>query len=434
MWRTFPGTPIGLFGISCIVVVCAELRTAVLQGSKADRDLLRVADWVRSARIGLLLMAPILFGIGCRSHESSRDPSIELTKVPHTGAGWPDRTEHIGGKATGAQSGQNIVAYEHSGIGRVQPASYSPFAGIQTDATCRNSTYLVADYTAVDFAIKYDFWESSWFRISRLGLGPIMAVLFYRCRMFRLTHQLNIRFQERLAERSRIAQELHDTLLQSFQGLMLRFQIATETVLSDPLEAKEMLEQALNRADQALAESRKAIQGIRSVASAGRGLADSLNALMNGLVEEFCCGQAPPLTTSVVTEGQPRTVNSWVTEEVCRIAREALLNSLSHARAQRIESEVAYSARFLRLRFRDDGIGIDSEILKNGGRKGHWGMTGMYERAKNVHARLSIWSKPGAGTEVELTIPAYIAYDPAPSRGRFRLSKRKEQAHHVEQL
>ena len=434
MWRTFPGTPIGLFGISCMVGVCVGLRAALHQRSKANRDLLRVPNRVQWATIGLLMVCPLLFGIGCRSHESAGDTSNEFTQVRHAGAGWSDRTENIGGRAAGSQSGQDIVAYGHTGILRVQPASYSPFTGTQSDATRRNSAHLVADYTAVDFVIKYDFWESSWFHITCLGLCLMMAVLFYRCRMFRLTHQLNIRFQERLAERTRIAQELHDTLLQSFQGLMLRFQLATETVLSDPLEAKELLEQALNRADQALAESRRAIQGIRSVASAGRGLADSLNAMMNGLVEEFCCGKTPPPTTSVVTEGQSRTVNSGVAEEVCRIAREALLNSLSHARGQRIEVEVAYSDRFLRLRFRDDGIGIDSEILKNRGRKGHWGMTGMYERAKNVHALLSIWSKPGAGTEVELTIPAYIAYDAAPSRGRFRLSKRKEQAHHVEQL
>jgi signal transduction histidine kinase len=434
MWRTFPGTPIGLFGILCMVGVCVGLRTAVLQRSKADRDLLRIANLVQWATIGLLLVVPPLFGIGCRSHESARDPSIEVTQAQHTGADWTDRTEHIGGKATGARSGQNIVACRHRGIGRVEPASYTPFAGIQTDATCRNSTHLVADYTAADSVIKYDFWESSWFRISCLGLFLIMAVLIYRYRMFHLTHQLNIRFQERLAERTRIAQELHDTLLQSFQGLMLRFQIATETVLSDPLEAKELLEQALNRADQALAESRKAIQGIRSVLSPGRGLADSLKAMMNGLVEEFCCGKTPPLTTSVVTEGQPRTVNSWIAEEVCRIAREALLNSLSHARAQRIELEVAYSDKFLRLRFRDDGIGVDSEILKSRGREGHWGMTGMYERAKNIHARLSIWSKPGTGTEIELTIPAHIAHGAAPSRVRFILSPKKEQAHHVERL
>ena len=434
MWRTFPGTPIGLFGISCMGGVCVALRTAVLQRSKADRDLLGIAHWVRWATIGLLLMAPILFGIGCRSHGSARDPSNEFMQVPRAGVGGPGRTEYIAARVTGALSRQNIVADGHSGIWWVQPASNSPFVGIYPDSTCKTSAHLGADYAAVDSVIKFDFWEFSWFRISCLGLCLIVAVLFYRCRMFRLTHQLNIRFQERLAERTRIAQELHDTLLQSFQGLMLRFQIATETVLSDPLEAKEMLEQALNRADQALAESRKAIQGIRSVASAGRGLADSLNAMIHGLVEEFCYGETPPLTTSVVTEGQPRTVNSWVAEEVCRIAREALLNSLSHARAQRIESEVAYSDKFLRLRFRDDGIGIDSEILKNRGRKGHWGMTGMYERARNVHARLSIWSKPGTGTEVELTTPAYIAYDAAPERGRFRLSKRKEQAHDVEQL
>jgi signal transduction histidine kinase len=434
MWRTFPGTPIGLLGISCVVAVCVGLLAVALQRSKADRDLLRVLHSSQWARIGLLLVAPLLFGFGCRSYESARDPSIELTKVPHTCAGWPDRTEHIGGKATGAQSGQNIVAYGHSGIGRVKPASYSPFTQIQPDSACKNFTHLVADYAAVDFVIKRDFWQSGWFCITCLGLSLVIAVLFYRCRMFRLANQLNSRFQERLAERTRIAQELHDTLLQGFQGLMLRFQIATETVLSDPIEAKELLEQALNRADQALAESRKAIQGIRTVVSPGRGLADSLKAMMNGLVEEFCCGKTPPLTTSVVTEGQPRTVNPWIAEEVCRIAREALLNSLSHARAQRIELEVAYSDKFLRLRFRDDGIGVDSEILKNRGREGHWGMTGMYERAKNIHARLSIWSKPGTGTEVELTIPAYIAYDAALARGRFRLSKRKEQAHHVEQL
>ena len=432
MWRTFPGTPIGLFGISCMVGVCGGLRAAVLERSKAGRDLLRrIANWVQWAMHGLLLVVPLLCGIGCRSHESARNPSIEVT---HADAGGPGRTEYIAARVTGTQSHQNAVADGHSGIWWVQPASYSPFTGIRVDAMYSSCTHPRAEYAAVDFVIKYDFWQSGWFRITCLGLGLTTAVLFYWCRIFRLANQLNIRFQERLAERTRIAQELHDTLLQSFQGLMLRFQIATETVLSDPIEAKELLEQALNRADQALAESRKAIQGIRSVASAGRDLADSLNAMMNGLVEEFCCGKTPPLTTSVVTEGQPRTVNSWVAEEVCRIAREALLNSLSHARAQRIELEVAYSDKFLRLRFRDDGIGVDSEILKSRGREGHWGMTGMYERAKNIHARLSIWSKPGTGTEVELTIPAHIADDAAPSRVRFRLSPKKEQAHHVERL
>jgi two-component sensor histidine kinase len=434
MWRTFPGTPIGLLGISSMVVVCIGLRAAVLERSKAGRDLLRVADWVRSATIGLLLMALILFGIGYRSQKSARDPSTEFTQLPNAGVGRQDGTEYIDRKSTEALPGQKILAFGQGGIWWEQRVSNSPFTQIQPGSTRKHSAHLGAEYADVDFVIKYNFWQSGWFRITCFGLGLTTAVLFYWCRMFRLANQLNIRFQERLAERTRIAQELHDTLLQSFQGLMLRFQIATETVLSDPIEAKELLEQALNRADQALAESRKAIQGIRSVVSPGRGLADSLKAMTNDLVEEFCYGKTPPLTTSVVTEGQPRTVNPWIAEEVCRIAREAVLNSLSHARAQRIELEVAYSDKFLRLRFRDDGIGVDSELLKSRGREGHWGMTGMYERAKNIHARLSIWSKPGTGTEIELTIPAHIAHDVAPSRVRFRLSPKKEQAHHVERL
>ena len=257
----------------------------------------------------------------------------------------------------------------------------------------------------------------------------------YRFRMFRLKRQLNIRFQERLAERRRIAQELHDTLLQSFQGLLLCFQSANETVLSDPAGAKEYLEHALDRADQALAESRKAIQGIRSIPPAGCDLANSLHAMMNLLVEETCFSKASaPLNTSVVAEGQPRTVSPLIGDEVCKIAKEALWNAASHARAQHIESQIAYSDKFLRVRFRDDGIGIDSQILRNGGCTGHWGITGMNERARNIHGRLSIWSKPGAGTEVELTVPGYIAYERVPWRDLLPLPLRKAQAQYGELL
>lgn len=270
-------------------------------------------------------------------------------------------------------------------------------------------------------------WQIYWFPGLCLGGCLSLVVLLYRFRLFQLTRQLNMRFHERLAERTRIAQELHDTLLQGFQGLMLRFQTVSDTVLSDPADAKRLMEEALERADQVLAASRSAIQGIRSAPAVERDLADTLNAMMNGLVEEFCIGKSESPSTSVTVEGQPRMVKSSVSEEVCRIAREALWNSFSHARAQLIESEIAYSAKFLRLRFRDDGIGIDSEVLKNHGRDGHWGITGMYERAKSIHGRLGVWSKPTAGTEVELTIPAYMAYEVRPSKGWFRRGIAKEQ-------
>jgi signal transduction histidine kinase len=276
--------------------------------------------------------------------------------------------------------------------------------------------------------LEIGFWQTTWFRIFRLTGCLLMVVFLYRLRMFHVTRQLNARFQDRLAERTRIAQELHDTLLQSFQGLMLRFQTANEMILSSPVEAKDCLERALDRADLALAESRKAIQGIRSGPSVGLDLEDSLNAVMSGLLDEMCLTKAQAPNTSVVAEGQLRTMDPWIADEVCRIAREALWNALAHSRARRIESEIAYSEKFLRIRFRDDGVGIDPAILRNGGRAGHWGITGMNERAKAIHGRLSIWSKPGAGTEVELTIPAYIAYGPAPSQTWFRRSRRKVKA------
>jgi signal transduction histidine kinase len=267
------------------------------------------------------------------------------------------------------------------------------------------------------------------------GACLLIALALYRFRMFRLKRQLKIRFQERLAERRRIAQELHDTLLQSFQGLLLCFQSANETVLSDPAAAKEYLEHALDRADQALVEGRRAIQGFRSIRPAGCDLANCLHAMMNLLIEETRFGKASARpNTSVVAEGQPRTVNPWIGDEVCKIAKEALWNAASHARAQHIESEIAYSGKFLRVRFRDDGIGIDSLILRSGGRTGHWGITGMNERARNIHGRLSICSRPGGGTEVELTVPGYIAYEKVPWHGWLSLSLRKAQVQYGEQL
>lgn len=427
MLRNFPSTLVGPAAFSRWVARSAASWLPTPRESKANQSSLRAAHPVKLAAVLLLLAIHLRSGIICRAQESITGSSIELAQDPNASPAGPDRIEHAGERLARAKPDRKCVVFTQSGVCRAQSAGNFSLITLRPDTTQKNSTRLLGDDADVGLITQHVLWRFAWFRITCFGLCLMSVVLIYRLRMLHLTHQLNVRFQERLAERTRIAQELHDTLLQSFQGLILRFQIARETVLSDPLYAKDQLEQALNRADQTLTESRKAIQGIRSVVSGQRGVADSLDAMMNGLVEEYCWGKTPPLNTSVTAEGQPRAVNSCVAEEVCRIAREALWNSFFHARAQRVESEVAYSDRFLRLRFRDDGIGIDSEILKNRGREGHWGIRGMYERAKNIHAGLSIWSRPGAGTEVELTVPAFIAYDAAPSRGWFALSKRKEQ-------
>lgn len=267
----------------------------------------------------------------------------------------------------------------------------------------------------VEFVVQPTLVQTWWFRVTLLLCAAFLTLAVYRLRVRQLTGLLNLRFEERLAERTRIAQELHDTLLQSFQGLILRFQAANQILPSKPSEAKEALEGALDRADQALSESRKAIQGIRSDSFSDRDIERALGVLMNELAADLHLTKGKRPTTSVIVEGQPQTVNRWACEEICKIAREALRNAFTHGSAQHIESEIAFSKRLLRVRFRDDGVGMDPTVLKEGLRGGHWGLTGMNERAKRLRGHLTIWSNPNAGTEVEVTIPASTAFECRPS-------------------
>jgi signal transduction histidine kinase len=277
-----------------------------------------------------------------------------------------------------------------------------------------------------EFTILPTFYQTGWFKAACLLTIAGSTYLAYRLRVQQVSRQLRVRMYERLAERTRIAQELHDTLLQSFQGLMLRFQGANEILLSNPSEAKEALEGALDRADQALTESRRAIQGIRTDPFSDLDLEHTLRAIMNEVAADELLRKGKRPTTSVLVEGKPRNVDPGVREEICKIAREAFRNAFTHGDAQHIESEIAFSSGFLRVRFRDDGVGIDAVVLKEGVRAGHWGLTGMKERAKRVRGQLNMWSKSGAGTEVELTVPASVAFEPGHSWVLFKKSGREE--------
>jgi signal transduction histidine kinase len=119
-------------------------------------------------------------------------------------------------------------------------------------------------------------------------------------------------------------------------------------------------------------------------------------------------------------EGAAQDLQPSLRDEIYRIAGEALRNAFRHALARRIEVEIRYDARQFRVRVRDDGIGIDADMLSQGGRAGHWGLRGMRERAKSIGGQLEVWSEHGAGTEVELTVPAPAAYGTHAGR-RFRL-------------
>jgi signal transduction histidine kinase/ligand-binding sensor domain-containing protein len=260
----------------------------------------------------------------------------------------------------------------------------------------------------VPFTIAPAWWQAQWFWA---GVGLLVAGGIwggYRMRLRQLARRLDLRFEERLAERSRIARELHDTLLQSFQGAVLRFRAVTFMLPERPAEARATLEDAIDAARQAIVEGRDAVQGLRSTAAATHDIAAAIAALADTLSSGDGVPRSPVFDLTV--EGTPRALPPIVHDEVYRIAGEALRNAFRHARASRIEVEIRYDQRRMRVRVRDDGKGIDAAAGREGTADGHYGMAGMHERAKLLGATLSVWSEREAGTEAELTIPASVAY------------------------
>ncbi|HJY92377.1 MAG TPA: sensor histidine kinase, partial [Candidatus Acidoferrum sp.] len=241
--------------------------------------------------------------------------------------------------------------------------------------------------------------------------------------------QFNMRLEERISERTRIARDLHDTLLQSFHGLLFRLQAARNLFPGRPAEAIQVLDGAITKAEQAIAEGRDAIQGLRPAPTAQNDLAQLLTAMGQEIAGSQHTGRDSP-NFSVTVEGARRTLSPILQNEIYRIAGEVIGNAFRHANASQIEAEIRYDDGLLRLRIRDDGKGTDPKVLKEGARAGHWGLPGIRERAKQIGARLDFWSEAGAGTEVELTVPASVAYAKSPDSsggdGRgFRLFRKK---------
>jgi len=260
----------------------------------------------------------------------------------------------------------------------------------------------------VAFRVAPTLWQSWWFRSAAAVALALAAVSFYQLRLRQVTEQANSLFEARLAERTRIARELHDTLLQSFHGLMLRFQAVENLLPGKPEQAKESLGIAIDRAAQAITEGRDAVQALRSNEMARNDLFETLTSLGQELANSEN-GTAKP-SFRVLMEGTPRELHPSLKEDLYRIFREAVINAFRHSQASSIELDIRYDPRVLRLRVRDNGIGMDAGILANGGRDGHWGIPGMQERARAIQGRLEIWSEAARGTEVELTVPGSIAY------------------------
>ena len=263
---------------------------------------------------------------------------------------------------------------------------------------------------SAEFTILPAYYQTSWFRAACALLLLLLAWVGYQLHIRRLQRRFEMTLEARVAERTRIARDLHDTLLQSFQGLLLRFQAALNLLPDRPAEAKRELAGAIGHGAAAITEGRDAVQGLRSSTLESNDLADSLRALAEDLASE---NRDSAMQMDV--QGLPRTLHPLVRDEVFRIAGEALRNAFRHAGARHIEVELHYDTRHLRVRVRDDGKGIDPAVLHAEGPEGHFGLRGMRERAKVAGGKLSVWTSAGAGTEVELTIPGPYAYGGASS-------------------
>jgi signal transduction histidine kinase/ligand-binding sensor domain-containing protein len=267
-------------------------------------------------------------------------------------------------------------------------------------------------------------WATWPFRAGYALAVGLMVWLIWLLRVRQMAKQLNLGFEERLRERTRIARELHDTLLQSFHGLMFRFQAARNMLPRRPDEAIQALDSALERTEQAIVEGRDAIHDLRASTVATNELAQAVTALGKEMSHELASQGSVHGSAKfhVVVEGPPRDLHPILRDEVYAIAREAVRNAFRHARARNIEAQITYNASSFQLRIRDDGKGIDPGIVAEG-RAGHYGVPGMRERAMRIGGKLNVWTGTGAGTEIELSIPGSIAYGTSPGRtvlGRFR--------------
>jgi len=259
----------------------------------------------------------------------------------------------------------------------------------------------------LDFSVAPAYYQTNWFRA--LCAVFFMALLWaaYWWRVRQLHHQFEMTLDARVGERTRIARDLHDTLLQSFHGVLLRFQTAFQLLPERPVEAKEKLGSAIDQAAEAITEGRDAVQGLRDSTTQTNDLALAISTLGEVLASDP--GNHQP-QFRVAVEGESRNLHPILRDETYKIAAEALRNAFQHGQARQVEVEIRYDNEQFRLRVRDDGKGIDPEVLSSQGKEGHFGLPGMRERAKIMGAKLTVWSEVDAGTELELRLPASIAY------------------------
>jgi ligand-binding sensor domain-containing protein/signal transduction histidine kinase len=298
----------------------------------------------------------------------------------------------------------------------------------ETDSTQRHVTYTTLPSGHYDFRVQAasgrgpwsaagaslhidvlpPWWATWWFR-SLYGVLLALAVWWaYRIRVSQVAHRVTIRMEERIAERTRIAQDLHDTLLQGLLSASLQLAVAN-TQLPAEAAAKPLVSRVYEMLRQLIEEGRNTVRGLRI-----RHLEpDELERAISFIPRDI--GADDKIEFKLTVEGTPRPLRPFVRDEVYWIAREALLNAFRHSGARLIEGVLEYSRNRFRMLVRDNGCGMDADVVRSG-REGHWGLTGMSERSERIAARLTVLSAPGAGTEIDLVISGHVAFEPGAVR------------------
>ena len=260
----------------------------------------------------------------------------------------------------------------------------------------------------LDFRVAAAWYQTNWFRSLCAVFGVFLVVVLYQLRVRQIARSIGIRFDERLAERTRMARDLHDTFLQTIQGSKLVAEDALDPS-TDPIRMRRAMEQLSVWLSRAMLEGRAALNSLRTPTTQTNDLAEALRRV----TEDSLIPSSMAVTFSVV--GDAREMHPIVRDEVYRIGYEAIRNACTHSAASRLEVELRY-ANDLALRVSDNGTGIDP-VIADRGRDGHFGLQGMRERAARIGGTLTLVSSSSSGTEMNLVVPGGMIFGkPSPFR------------------
>jgi hypothetical protein len=316
---------------------------------------------------------------------------------------------------------------EVDNVREVEYSNLSPGSYRFRVTACNNSGVWNKTGDTLQFSIAPAYYQTNLFRMACVGAFFMVLWGLYRYRLYQIAREFSTQLETRLEERTRIARELHDTLLQTFQAALFEFQTARNLFSKGRQEAIQTLDGAIRAAQGAIVEGRDAIHDLRHTAGPQAHLENLFKTAGEELASsEVSNGNRPAFRVTV--EGPAQTLPPLLQDEIFQIGHEVLRNAFRHSNASRIEAEIRYDDRMFRLRIRDNGKGIDRKVMEEGIRPGHWGLPGIRERAKQIGARLVFWSEAAAGTEVELEIPSRIAYANPRARRGFGLFRKNGEA------